>query len=123
MTWETPNDWQAYGVSTDQTVFALPGHTPQNPKLALFDRKSPQVTAGGVSIPQFRVRIINGVSDSEGMPLLTRITADVTFRWPNSADLTAVKAAVGLLGSVLSDSGFRESAIDLQLLPTSVGDP
>lgn len=121
MSYKVPAGWQSYGVSADQSTFALPGHTPQNPRLAIFDRKTPQITAGGVSVPSYRVRVIEGVSDPvSGLPLQTRCTVDATIRWPNSAAPSKVKALAEILGLVLSDDVFQASAIDLQLLPTEV---
>lgn len=120
MSFKVPSDWLVYGVAGDQSTFALPGHTPQNPRLAIFDRKVPQVTAGGVSVPTFRVRMIEGVSDTDGNPVTTRCTVDCTIRWPNVAAPAKTKALVALLGEVSASTDFQTSAIDLQLLPTEV---
>lgn len=120
MDYKVPADWKVYGSSDNSVTFILPGHTPLAPRLAIFDRRPPTVSAGGISVPTYRVRIIEGSVGTDGNPIPTRITVDANIRWPNSASPVKVMANIAMLGQVFTDPDFGQDAAEEQLLPREV---
>lgn len=111
-----PSTWKWNGsASKDQTSFLLPGHTVKNPRLAIFSRTVPSST--GSQVPSVKVKFVEGVSGSDGIPISTRINAEFTFRWPLEADVSVAKALFAELAAVLSDVNFQSDMVDEQYLP------
>lgn len=112
-----PVGWKFNGAQADQTTFTLPGHTVAQPRLAIFDRKVPSFNGNGSAIPSYRVRIIRGVVDADGEPVPTRVTADITIRWPLEAASADVQSDIAAIAATLSDVDFQSDVVDEQLLP------
>lgn len=112
-----PVDWKFNGSQADQTTFTLPGHTVAQPRLAIFDRKVPSFNGNGSKVPSYRVRVVRGVVDAEGHALPTRVTADITIRWPLEAAPADVKSDMAAIAAVLADVDFQGDVVDEQLLP------
>lgn len=110
-------DMKLFSSKEDQTTFTLTGHTVKRPYLAIFDRKVPVVNGNGTSVPWYRIRIIRGVLDSAGDPIQTRVTCDVTIRWPLEALSADAIADIAKLGSLLSNVDLQSDIVDEQLLP------
>lgn len=115
-----PSGYTFYGSAPDQTTFVYTGHTSAEPNLAIFDRKVSTLSGGQLTVPSYRARVIRGVTNGDGSPITTRITADVTLRWPPGADPALVKDVVARLGEILSDPNFQDDATSDQLLPREV---
>lgn len=113
-----PVGWKFYGANSgNQTTFTLPGHTVAEPHLAIFDRKVPVVQNGQSTVPSYRVRIIRGVADPDGILLSTRITCDLTIRWPLQATPADIMADMASLAAVVGDADFQDDVANELLLP------
>lgn len=110
-------DMKFFSDREDQTTFTLTGHTVKKPRLAIFDRKVPVVNGNGTSVPWYRIRIIEGVEDADGNVIPTRITCDLTIRWPLEAAPADVIADIAKLASLVSDVDLQSDIADEQLLP------
>lgn len=115
--YKLPEGYTFYGSAPDQTTFVRTGHTSAEPNLAIFDRKVSTLVGGQLTVPSYRARIIRGILDATGSPVTTRVTADLTIRWPAGTDVAVVKDVMARLGEILSDSDFQDDAASDQLLP------
>lgn len=112
-----PVDFSFNGSTADQTTFLLAGHTVAEPRLAIFDRKVPSFNGNGSKVPSYRVRIVRGVTDTDGEVVATRVTADVTIRWPLEAVPADVIADIAQLSAILADVDFQTDVVNEQRLP------
>jgi hypothetical protein len=101
----------------DQTKFTLTGHSVTTPHLVIFDRKVP--TSVG-AVPSYRIRVIKGEEDEDGIPLSTKPIIDTNIRWDQGATASSVKGLLAYLGAVLSDTDFQDDVVDAQRLPRDV---
>lgn len=115
-----PEGWKLYGTEKDQTTFIMPGHTASEPRLAIFTRRAVSSNgSNGSANPSYRVRIIRGFLDAEGVAL-PRAVVDAEIRWPSAAPAADIYAIIAAAGVILSNVDFQQDAVVEQLLPTTV---
>lgn len=84
MSMTVPSTWKFHSSQSNgnSVTFTRPGHTVQQPRLAIISRVVPvyDTKRQDWSVPQYRVRILDGIMDADGNPDPTKTLADVTFR-------------------------------------------
>lgn len=121
MGFKVPADWvfQSSANNGNSVTYALPGHTTQQPKIAVFSRVIPSYSAKtGWSVPSYRVRVIEGVVDADGNPIETRTTVDATFRCSMSGGATKAQDVVDNFKLIVSANGFASGVFVEQSFPT-----
>lgn len=123
MAFNVPATWRFYGASSDgsQVTYTRPGHTVQEPRLAIIDRKTAVFDANRQkwSVPEYRVRVIDGVLDKDGNPDPTRTLADLTCRSSLSSNGGARGDEVTAdLLLIIDQVDFSEAAFVSQGFPT-----
>lgn len=113
-----PTTWSFFGnTGANQTTYTLPGHTVKQPHLAIFDRKVPSFGGSASQVPSYRIRIIRGVLDANGNLVATRITQDLTCRWPLEGALADVQADIALMATLISDVNLQADIVNQLRLP------
>lgn len=108
---QLPVGWSEYGRDGNNSVtFLRPGHTVQAPRLAIFNRKPPVANGNGFSVPTYRVRLIDGHLDADGVAMRERSILDLTIRQPVDASATAITTSLSALAAMLSDAAFVDDA-------------
>lgn len=124
MSFTLPSGWtfQSSSNNGNQVTYTLPGHTVQAPRLAIFSRVIPTYDQKvGWSVPSYRVRVIHGVVDADGVPVETRTSYDATIRWSMSGngasegdeattEMVAILGATGFAETVFAGQGFPRPA-------------
>lgn len=116
---DLPVSSEYYSDSENQVTYILNGHTAEAPKLLIFDRKPSVYQNGQFSIPTVRIRVLEGLVDSEDKPLATKITFDLTIRWPHGASTTTIGSRLADLSTVLGSVDFVTELVEKQQLPRS----
>lgn len=106
-----------YSDSENQVTFILDGHTAENPRLLIFDRKPTVYQNGQFSTPSMRIRVLRGLSDADSQPISTKVTLDLTVRWPNGTTATDVTECLADLNTVLGSTSFVSELFTKQQLP------
>lgn len=115
---QLPTGWLEYGRNgSDSVTFVRPGHTVEAPRLAIFDRKQPVANGNGFSIPQYRIRLIDGHLDADGLPLKERSIVEVVIRHPLSATDTSVETSIAAVAALLADTQVVGNATDDLMFP------
>lgn len=124
MAFEVPASWKRHSISNDgnSVTYTRPGHTVQQPKLAIVSRSVAQYDQQrkSWSVPSYRVRVFNGVLNSDGQPDPTRTMYDLTVRASLNSNGAAVVAGVHddfLL--VVNQAEFASNAVGAQEFPSS----
>lgn len=114
-----PVGWLEYGRNgSDSVTFVRPGHTVEAPRLAIFDRKQPVANGGnGFSVPQYRIRLMDGHVDVDGVPVKERSIVEVTIRHPVGASDTAIEASIAAAAALLADVEVVTNATDDLMFP------
>lgn len=98
MAFNVPSTWKRQSLSNDGNTltFTRPGHTVQKPKLAVVSRVIPAYDQKRAtwSVPQYRVRVFDGVLNADGQPDPTRTLYDLTVRASINSDGSAVVSDV-----------------------------
>lgn len=96
----------------DQVQFIRTGHTAALPKLAIFKRRQ----ANGKPVSEFSVTLVEAAAaDSAGV--VRNTLAEFKLRNVSGQDSTAIKALVGVLGAMLSNTDFQDDCVVELLLP------
>lgn len=120
MGFQVPADWvfQSSANNGNSVTYTLPGHTTQEPKIAVFSRVIPSYSAKtGWTVPSYRVRVIEGVLDADGNPVETRTTVDATFRSSMSGGQTKGQSVVDNFKLIVGADGFASSVFVEQSFP------
>ena len=84
MAFTVPATWKYHSSQSNgnSVTFTRPGHTVQQPRLAIISRVAPLYDNKRQewSTPQYRVRVFDGILDSDGNPDPTKTLVDATFR-------------------------------------------
>lgn len=123
MAFTVPATWRFYGASSDgsQVTFTRPGHTVQEPRLAIVDRKIGVFDSNRQrwSTPEYRVRVVDGVLDADGNPDPTRTIADLTCRSSLASNGGARgDEVVADLLLIIDQTDFASAAYIGQVFPT-----
>jgi hypothetical protein len=90
MPFTVPATWSKFSTSGDgqSETYTRPGHTVKEPRLAIISRTIATFDAarGTWSVPGYRVRVFDGVLNSDGQPDPTRTLVDATFRSSLNSD-------------------------------------
>lgn len=110
-----PVGWSEYGRNGPNSVtFLRPGHTVQEPRLAIVDRKPAVANGNGFSVPSYRVRLIDGHLDADGAPLKERSIVDLTIRQPVNATTAPITASIAALATMVGGAEFvNDATVDL----------
>lgn len=119
-----PDGYAIYGYSNNgDTVTAYKSDsTSAAPHFLVIDRKRGEFSTSSKtwSIPSYRIRVIRGNVDGEGMPVPERTLAEITFRAPVGRDAEVAPLLVDVL-AIMNDPGLEDSIHGL-LFPTCCDD-
>jgi len=103
----------------DQLTAQKDSTTSAKPKLIILDRSAAVFNSGtqSYSVPEFRVRVMTGTVDSDGMPRQERLLADMRFRTPIGSETDAAEWKADIL-ALLNESDFFEQGVNLHSFPT-----
>lgn len=123
MPFQVPATWRLFGASSDgsQQTYTRPGHTVQEPRLAIIDRTVAVFDGnrGKWSVPTYRVRVADGVLDADGNPDPTRTLLDMTCRSSLSSNGAARGDEVTAdLLLIVDQTDFANAAFVTQEFPT-----
>lgn len=109
---QLPTGWKEFSRSgSDSITFIRPGHTAAAPRLAIFDRKVPTPVSGNTApVGQYRLRLIDGHVDSEGVPLSQRSIVEINIRQPSGFATTAVGESITAAVAILGGAEFVDDA-------------
>lgn len=98
MSFSVPATWKIHSTQSNgnSITFTRPGHTVQQPRLAIFSRVTPLYDNKRKewSTPSYRIRVFDGIVDSEGNPDPTKTLLDCTARVSIDSNGAAQKASV-----------------------------
>lgn len=104
-----PANYSVYGVANngDQLKLVRSDSTSAAPRFITIDRSPATYDAqkGRYSVSQYRIRIVRGTVDSEGLPKPERVMCDCTFRIPAGED-TQMDTIVSDLNGIIDAAGF-----------------
>lgn len=126
MAFNVPATWRFFGASSDgsSVTYTRPGHTVKEPRLALVDRKTASFDANRQkwSVPEYRVRVFDGVLDKDGNPDPTRTLVDLTCRSSLSSggDSRGDEVMADLL-LIIDQADFAAAAFTSLEFPTVAG--
>lgn len=101
-------------------TFIANDNTTAEPRIVILSRVLPVwqriASAMGWSVPSYRVRVQYGVLNADGMPVATKVGADLTLRWPHGHGSKG-GAVVTDLVSIITAAGFADAVFGQQLFP------
>jgi len=110
------------GMTTALTVFAengnartntYTGHTALKPKLVL-EKKRP--IEGNNSVAEYRAIILAATVDANGLVLPSKVSFDVTVRYPALGQSSDITAALAILRDIIASDDFANSVTTLNWL-------
>lgn len=118
--WKLPSGYTVFQVSNNgnQVTARKDSSTAAKPKLILIDRSEAVYNPATqmYSIPEYRVRVLYGTVNSEGLPLPGRLLADLTFRTPIGSEGDHAEWFADALG-VVDEVDFLADGIQAHFLP------
>lgn len=109
--YQLPTGWSEFGRDgKDSVTFLRPGHTVQAPRLMIINRKPPVANGSGFSVPTYRVRLIDGHQDVDGVSLKERSILELTIRNPIDASPAVIGASITQLAAMLGSADFVDDA-------------
>lgn len=123
MAFTVPATWKFHSSQSNgnSITFTRPGHTVQQPRLAIISRVVPLYDNKRQewSTPQYRVRVFDGILDADGNPDPTKTLADATFRCSVDNNGAAQKDSVlGDLRTILNHADAAAAFFQSQDFPT-----
>lgn len=123
MSFTVPSTWKFHSTQSNgnSVTFTRPGHTVQQPRLAIISRVAPLFDNKRQewSTPSYRVRVLDGILDAEGNPDPTKTLVDATFRCSVDSNGAAQKASVlGDFLLILDQADAAASIFESQDFPT-----
>lgn len=122
MSFTVPATWKIHSSSNNgnSVTYTRPGHTVQQPKLAIISRVAPLYDNKRQewSTPSYRVRVFDGVLDANGNPDPTKTMLDLTARCSVDSNGSSVKDAVTAdFRLIINHADFAASAFQSQDFP------
>lgn len=123
MAFTVPNTWKFHSSQNNgnSVTFTRPGHTVQQPRLAIVSRVIPTFDTKRQewSVPSYRVRVFDGVLDADGNPDPTKTLADLTCRASvsNGGGARGDEVITDLL-VIINQADFASAAYTSQVFPT-----
>lgn len=118
--WKLPVGYSVFGQSNDgkQLTAVSESSTAGKPRLIMVDRVGATYNqkTGRFSVPEYRLRVMVGTVDSDGLPKPERLLSDVTFRTPVGSDLDQADWYADVL-ACLSDASFFEAGVQDHFFP------
>lgn len=121
MAFTVPSTWAVYKDEGDQVTYTRPGHSVQQPRLAMVNRTvaSFDIKRGLWSTPKYRVRVFDGVLDAKGNPDPTRTYFDLTCSSSLNSDGFSRADEVLADGlAIVNQADFVAAAYQNQKFPT-----
>lgn len=115
--YQLPEGFKEYSRDGDSVTFIRPGHTVSEPRLLIINRKTPVANGNGFSIPQYRVRTVDGHVDSDGKPVRDRSAVDIYIRKPVDASLEPIQTSLAAIATMLADVDFQDDALVDYMFP------
>lgn len=122
MSFTIPAGYTLYTSSNNgnRVTYVHTTNTSAAPRYVSFSRVLPVwqkiANAMGWSIPSYRIQIAKGVLDVNGNPMPTKVTADLTLRWPNG-HASNLADVVGDLNGIIDADGFAAAVAQGQYFP------
>lgn len=122
MSFTVPATWKIHSSSSNgnSITYTRPGHTVQQPRLAILSRVAPiyDNKRREWSTPSYRVRVFDGILDTDGNPDPTKTLVDATFRCSVDNNGAAQKTSVMTDFLVIVDqTDFAAAAYESQDFP------
>lgn len=123
MSFTVPATWKIHSSSSNgnSITFTRPGHTVQQPRLAIISRVAPiyDNKRRAWSTPSYRVRVFDGILDADGNPDPTKTLVDATFRCSVDNNGAAQKTSVVTdFLVVVNQADFAAAAFESQDFPS-----
>lgn len=122
MAFTVPNTWKIHSTqgNGNSVTYTRPGHTVQQPRLAIVSRVTPLYDNKRQewSVPSYRVRVFDGVLDSDGNPDPTKTLLDLTARCSLDSNGAAQMASVcAAFLTIVNQADFAAAAFQSQDFP------
>ena len=114
-----PDTYEFDSAQSDgnQVTFYRSNSTVQEPRFLLIDRKRPVYDDRNQtwSVPEYRIRVYKGQTDSEGIPRKSKLICELSFRFPVYAVEADVDEALTDVAALVGGTGFNDSVKALDL--------
>lgn len=82
------------------------GHVVSNPKLVIESRRVPD---GSQTIMESNVKVVSGIEDSDGTVLSSKVSFEVTVRYPINGTASDVTDALAIFRDIVAGDEFASS--------------